>query len=103
MAGNTSRSRQAVRCSRSRCRKTRGGADRSKMQDVLEVGVDALRPGRYQPRLQLGRRRGRGDGRARLAESSREQGVLQRLIVGALPAAEADANTYEIVAGERRW
>ncbi|HXS79879.1 MAG TPA: ParB/RepB/Spo0J family partition protein [Gammaproteobacteria bacterium] len=68
------------------------------MQDVLEVAVDELRPGRYQPRLQL-----REDSLAELAESIREQGVLQPLIVRALPAAEADTNTYEIVAGERRW
>ena len=68
------------------------------MQDVLEVGVDDLRPGRYQPRLQL-----REEGLAELAESIREQGVLQPLIVRALPPAESDVNAYEIVAGERRW
>ena len=64
------------------------------MQDVLEVGVDELRPGRYQPRLQL-----REDGLAELAESIREQGVLQPLIVRVAEGASG----YEIVAGERRW
>jgi ParB family chromosome partitioning protein len=64
------------------------------MQDVLEVGVDDLRPGRYQPRLQL-----REEGLAELAESIREQGVLQPLIVRAL----SSSSGYEIVAGERRW
>jgi ParB family chromosome partitioning protein len=64
----------------------------------LEVGVDELRPGRYQPRLQL-----REESLAELAESIREQGVLQPLIVRALSAPETPANTYEIVAGERRW
>jgi ParB family chromosome partitioning protein len=68
------------------------------MQDVLEVGLDELRPGRYQPRLQL-----REDTLAELAESIREQGVLQPLIVRAVPAAEGDTEPYEIVAGERRW
>jgi ParB family chromosome partitioning protein len=68
------------------------------MQEVLEVGVDDLRPGRYQPRLQL-----REEGLAELAESIREQGVLQPLIVRALRADDAAAKTYEIVAGERRW
>lgn len=67
-------------------------------RDVLEVGVDELRPGRYQPRLQL-----REDGLADLADSIREQGVLQPLIVRAVPATERDASAYEIVAGERRW
>jgi ParB family chromosome partitioning protein len=68
------------------------------MRDVLEVSVDQLRPGRYQPRLQL-----REDSLAELAESIREQGVLQPLIVRALPATGAEARVYEIVAGERRW
>jgi ParB family chromosome partitioning protein len=68
------------------------------MQDVLEIGVDELKPGRYQPRLQL-----REESLAELAESIREQGVLQPLIVRALRADDATATTYEIVAGERRW
>jgi len=66
------------------------------MQDVLEVSIDELRPGRYQPRLQL-----RGESLAELAESIREQGVLQPLIVRLVES--AGASGYEIVAGERRW
>jgi ParB family chromosome partitioning protein len=68
--------------------------------DVLEIGVDQLEPGRYQPRLQL-----REEGLAELAESIREQGVLQPLIARVNSAAEknVDAKPYEIVAGERRW
>jgi ParB family chromosome partitioning protein len=69
-------------------------------KDVLELAVDDLQPGRYQPRLQL-----REEGLAELAESIREQGVLQPLIVRAVPPARgvSDAKAYEIVAGERRW
>ncbi len=68
--------------------------------DVLELAIDELQPGRYQPRLQL-----REEGLAELAESMREQGVLQPLIVRAVPEtrATAGAKAYEIVAGERRW
>ena len=68
--------------------------------DVIEVGIDELRPGRYQPRLQL-----REESLAELAESIREQGVLQPLIVRVVPVSprESAATTYEIVAGERRW
>ena len=68
--------------------------------DVLELAIDELQPGRYQPRLQL-----REEGLAELAESIREQGVLQPLIVRAVPEtrATAGAKAYEIVAGERRW
>jgi ParB family transcriptional regulator, chromosome partitioning protein len=68
------------------------------MPDILAVSVDELRPGRYQPRLQL-----RQEGLAELAESIREQGVLQPLIVRAVSAVGGDPTTYEIVAGERRW
>jgi ParB family chromosome partitioning protein len=69
-------------------------------RDLREVGIDELQPGRYQPRLQL-----REEGLAELAESIREQGVLQPLIVRLNPVAatNADAKRYEIVAGERRW
>src|SRR5688572_2545068 len=68
------------------------------MQAVSEIGVDELQPGRYQPRLQL-----RQESLAELAESIREQGVLQPLIVRAVPAVDGYAKAYEIVAGERRW
>jgi ParB family transcriptional regulator, chromosome partitioning protein len=67
--------------------------------EVSELSVDELQPGRYQPRLQL-----REEGLAELAESIREQGVLQPLIVRVVePQAGSPAKRYEIVAGERRW
>jgi ParB family chromosome partitioning protein len=66
----------------------------------LELSVGALQPGRYQPRLQL-----REENLVELAESMREHGVLQPLIVRAVPQSQATAGAkpYEIVAGERRW
>jgi ParB family chromosome partitioning protein len=45
----------------------------------------------------------REQGLAELAESIREQGVLQPLIVRALGAVQSGSSSYEIVAGERRW
>ena len=66
--------------------------------DILELGIDELQPGRYQPRQQL-----REEGLAELAESIREQGVLQPLIVRVVATADAGSKRYEIVAGERRW
>jgi ParB family chromosome partitioning protein len=66
-------------------------------RDVLELGVDELRPGRYQPRGRV-----REESLVELAESIREQGVLQPLIVR-LVAPPQEPKTYEIVAGERRW
>ena len=68
-------------------------------QNVVQLPLDELRPGRYQPRLKL-----LEEGLAELAESIREQGVLQPLIVRALEASGSRAEIkYEIVAGERRW
>ena len=68
--------------------------------EVLELGVDELEPGRYQPRRHV-----REESLAELAESIREQGVLQPLIVRVVPAAQefSRPKIYEIVAGERRW
>jgi len=67
-------------------------------QHVVELKIDELQPGRYQPRLQL-----REEGLAELAESIREQGVLQPLIVRVVTLTGGDGKRYEIVAGERRW
>ena len=68
--------------------------------DVLELGVDELQPGRYQPRYHV-----REESIAELAESIREQGVLQPLIVRDVSLAQelSGSKSYEIVAGERRW
>ncbi len=66
---------------------------------ISELRIDELQPGRYQPRQQV-----REEALAELAESIREHGILQPLIVRAVPAATpAGASAYEIVAGERRW
>lgn len=67
---------------------------------AVEKSVDALRPGRYQPRRHVSE-----ESLAELAASIREQGVLQPLVVRALPgsADSPDTRIYEIVAGERRW
>ncbi len=66
--------------------------------DILNVRIEALQPGRYQPRGRV-----REDSLAELAESIREQGVLQPLIVRGVDIQRPDAPAYEIVAGERRW
>ncbi|MFT4045739.1 MAG: ParB/RepB/Spo0J family partition protein [Solimonas sp.] len=60
---------------------------------LRELPVDALQPGRHQPRRQF-------DAAAldSLAESIRAQGVVQPIVVRAL-----GGDRHEIVAGERRW
>ncbi len=61
----------------------------------LRLPVELLRPNPDQPRRSFGETE-----MAELADSIREKGVIQPLIVRPDPAAEG---RYEIVAGERRW
>jgi ParB family chromosome partitioning protein len=68
--------------------------DEAAAQDRLtDLPVDALQPGRYQPRTQID-----PEAIADLAESIRTQGVIQPILVRSI----GDAR-YEIIAGERRW
>jgi ParB family transcriptional regulator, chromosome partitioning protein len=59
------------------------------------IRIDLLRPGRYQPRHQFDT-----ESLQALAQSIREKGVLQPLLVRRL---SGHPETFEIVAGERRW
>jgi len=63
---------------------------------TLELPLDELATGNHQPRSDFP-----DESLAELADSIREQGILQPLIVRPRPA--ADGPRYEIVAGERRW
>jgi len=63
--------------------------------ELVEIELDALRPGRYQPRRDMA-----ADALEALAQSIRSQGIIQPLVVRAIDADDAE---YEIVAGERRW
>ena len=61
------------------------------VQRIVPIGQ--VEPGAYNPRKAV-----RDDELDELAESIRQKGLVQPLIVR-----EADGNKYEIVAGERRW
>ncbi len=61
-------------------------------QEVLQVPMDLIRPGRNQAR-----RRFDAGALAELAESIRESGVVQPVVV------RSDGRGYELLAGERRW
>ena len=60
---------------------------------LLELDVDHILPGRSQPRHDFDE-----DALAELASSIKARGILQPLVVMA-----ADGETYELIAGERRW
>ncbi|MEI8393372.1 MAG: ParB/RepB/Spo0J family partition protein [Rhodospirillaceae bacterium] len=59
------------------------------------VPVEFIHPGRFQPR-----RRFDEEAIAELTQSVKEKGILQPLLVRRDPD---HANTYELIAGERRW
>ena len=67
-------------------------AERS-TQGVLEVPVEDLVPGQYQPRNKMHK-----DTLDELSESIKSQGVLQPIL-----ARKKASKGYEIVVGERRW
>jgi ParB family chromosome partitioning protein len=71
-----------------------GTDDAAPAKDALQtIAIDRLKPGRYQPRTRMD-----DASLAELAESIREQGVMQPILVRPV-----DGGRFEIIAGERRW
>jgi ParB family transcriptional regulator, chromosome partitioning protein len=71
-----------------------GGVSRTPARDELaQLAVDSLRPGKYQPRTRMDEA-----SLAELADSIRARGVIQPIIVRPV-----EGGRYEILAGERRW
>ncbi len=62
-------------------------------ENLRNLGIDELTPGKYQPRSHMGE-----EALRELADSIRAQGVMQPILVRPI-----EAGRYEIVAGERRW
>ena len=72
------------------------GSDEATAQEgdsLQTLAVDRIRPGRYQPRSRMD-----AASLAELADSIREQGVMQPILVRPV-----EGGRFEIVAGERRW
>ncbi|QRN02475.1 ParB/RepB/Spo0J family partition protein [Legionella sp. MW5194] len=69
------------------------GSETKNADSPLFLSPSCLKPGKYQPRTDFSE-----DTLAELAESIRQQGLLQPLIVRPL-----NNQCYEIIAGERRW
>ena len=64
-----------------------------KQEELRDVPVDLLQPGKYQPRTRMDQ-----EALAELAASIKAQGIMQPILVR--PVA---GERYEIIAGERRW
>lgn len=65
----------------------------SLQSDLQKLPVEWLQPGKYQPRKDMSQ-----EALEDLASSIRAQGVIQPIVVR-----ELSAESYEIIAGERRW
>lgn len=70
----------------------RGGSS-TKGDALATLKIDQLQRGKYQPRTRMDEA-----SLAELADSIKQQGVMQPILVRAL-----GVNKYEIIAGERRW
>jgi len=71
-----------------------GSDETSAPRDALQsVPIDRLRPGKYQPRSRMDEA-----SLEELADSIREQGIMQPILVRPV-----DGGRFEIIAGERRW
>jgi len=73
------------------------GSDAKSEDELRNLPVDRLKPGKYQPRTQMD-----PESLAELAASIKAQGVMQPILVRAVDKTPG-AERYEIVAGERRW
>jgi ParB family chromosome partitioning protein len=61
-------------------------------EQLTQMSIDQIQRGKYQPRREMDQ-----EALEELASSIRSQGIIQPLIVRPV------GNTYEIIAGERRW
>jgi ParB family chromosome partitioning protein len=62
-------------------------------ESLQTLAIDRIRPGKYQPRTKMD-----PTSLAELADSIREQGIMQPILVRPV-----DGSRFEIIAGERRW
>ncbi len=72
--------------------------DRAEAQELRAIPVDLLQRGKYQPRTDM-----RPESLEELADSIRAQGVVQPIVVRPVGTGTGAGQSYEIIAGERRW
>ena len=70
-----------------------GGNKEKSHQEIHQIKINSLEPGQFQPRSRMHKAT-----LDELAESIKEQGVIQPIVVR-----KKASGTYEIVVGERRW
>jgi ParB family chromosome partitioning protein len=73
--------------------KPKGALNKDNSSNLTELDVDLIKPGKFQPRTKMDMMKLR-----ELADSIKAQGMVQPVIVRSI-----GKNSYEIIAGERRW
>jgi len=73
------------------------GGDENEADEQRNLPVTSLQPGKYQPRSRMDEA-----SLAELAASIKAQGIVQPILVRPLES-DGHAESYEIIAGERRW
>ena len=71
---------------------------KERRHNLQSLPVEAIQRGQFQPRRHFEQA-----ALTELAASIKAQGILQPIVVRALPTPGQDAAQYEIIAGERRW
>ena len=66
--------------------------------ELRQIPLDQMQRGKFQPRRDM-----REEALKELADSIRQQGVVQPIVVRPLADGRAGGTRYEIIAGERRW
>ncbi len=66
--------------------------------ELRQIPLDQMQRGKYQPRRDM-----QEEALKELAESIRQQGVVQPIVVRPLGDGRTGGTRYEIIAGERRW
>ncbi|HUN68185.1 MAG TPA: ParB/RepB/Spo0J family partition protein [Burkholderiales bacterium] len=74
-----------------------GGGDSARKDSTATLPVDAIRPGKYQPRTRMNEQ-----ALNELAASIKSQGLMQPLLVRPVGRVQG-REQFELIAGERRW
>ncbi len=72
---------------------TEAGSEHPNTSELQKLPIEQLQPGKYQPRKDMS-----AEALDELSNSIKSQGIIQPIVVRPL-----GKNSYEIIAGERRW
>jgi len=66
--------------------------------ELQQIPIEQLQPGKYQPRKDMS-----AEALDELSSSIKSQGIIQPIVVRPIGETSSGINSFEIIAGERRW